>query len=320
MRKKKNFTDEYVKINGIDHYFLHYPSPQKEVIIFLHGGPGSSAMFQIHHLSQHLDFCNLVYYEQRATGRTLAKNNSQANELTMDTLVADLKETISYVKKKYQTDKVILLGQSWGTMLGTQYILRYPKDIACFIGTGQSVNSRMEMKVAYDKLATLVEQKGVKRDLKKLKAIGDYPNVESDKYFGDMYRMGALQTKYRLTTSHDSPVKAALKIMINSPVFKLRDIYLLQKSLKYNKNFATDLLEYSIWDVHDYHLPVYYVLGRNDWQVPSSLAAEYFEKINAPHKGLYWIENAGHAVDIDNPKDFSKVIKEILSQLLCSEN
>jgi hypothetical protein len=36
----KNFTDEYVAINGISQYFLHISSPHKDVIIMLHGGPG----------------------------------------------------------------------------------------------------------------------------------------------------------------------------------------------------------------------------------------------------------------------------------------
>jgi len=314
MANKKNYTEEYVQINGINQYFLHYPSPGKEVVIFLHGGPGSSALFQMHNLSQHMSFCNLVYYEQRGTGRTLAKNNIQASELTMDTLIADLKETIHYSKKKYGTDKVILLGQSWGSMLGKQYVLRYPNDVACYIGTGQCVDLRKEMKVAHDKLVEVIEQKGNKRDLKRLKNIGDFPNVGSDKYFGDMYRMGFLQTKYKLTTPNDSPVKTVLKIMLKSPVFKLRDIYLMQKGLKFNKGLATDLLTYSIWDISDYDLPIYYVLGRSDWQVPSTLAAEYFEKINAPQKGLYWIENAGHATDVDNPKDFCEAIREIITR------
>ncbi|MCL2855368.1 MAG: alpha/beta hydrolase [Defluviitaleaceae bacterium] len=316
MGKKNGYIEEYVQINGINQYFLHYPSLGEGVVIFLHGGPGSSAMFQIHNLSRHLDFCNMVYYEQRGTGRTLVKNNTQPHDLTMDTLLDDLKETICYVKKKYHTDRVVLLGQSWGSILGKQYVLRYPEDVICYIGTGQSVDLRMEMKVAHDKLVEVVVQNGTKRDLKKLEAIGDFPNAGRDKYFGDMYRMGLLQTKHKLTTPNSSPISMILKMMIKSPVFKLRDIYLMQKGLKLNKGLATDLLEYSIWDVCEYRLPVYYILGESDWQVPSTLAAEYFEKINAPHKGLYWIENAGHATDVDNTKGFCSAVKEIAAYSL----
>ena len=47
----------------------------------------------------------------------------------------------------------------------------------------------------------------------------------------------------------------------------------------------------------------------------STAAAEYFETINAPQKGLYWIEDAGHMIDTDNPSAFWSTIKEITSQL-----
>lgn len=40
MKKNKNFTQEFVDINGISQYFLHYSSSQEEVVIMLHGGPG----------------------------------------------------------------------------------------------------------------------------------------------------------------------------------------------------------------------------------------------------------------------------------------
>lgn len=46
----------------------------------------------------------------------------------------------------------------------------------------------------------------------------------------------------------------------------------------------------------------------------SIIAAEYFETIKAPKKGLYWIEDAGHLPDTDNPSAFSNAIKDIIMQ------
>jgi pimeloyl-ACP methyl ester carboxylesterase len=57
---------------------------------------------------------------------------------------------------------------------------------------------------------------------------------------------------------------------------------------------------------------VFYLLGTDDWQTPSTLAAEYFERINAPQKKLYRIKNAGHATDLDNPTEFYDAVKEII--------
>jgi len=69
VRKVKTYTEEYVLINGIYQYFLHYPSSQKEVVIYLHGGPGESSANYAHVLSPHYDFCNVVFYDQRGSVR-----------------------------------------------------------------------------------------------------------------------------------------------------------------------------------------------------------------------------------------------------------
>jgi len=61
-------------------------------------------------------------------------------------------------------------------------------------------------------------------------------------------------------------------------------------------------------------VPVYYILGRHDEMTSSIIAAEYFETIKAPKKGLYWIEDAGHLPDTDNPSAFSNAIKDIIMQ------
>jgi pimeloyl-ACP methyl ester carboxylesterase len=310
----KNFYEEYVQINGISQYFLHYPSSQKEVVIMLHGGPGSSNAFFAHNLRPYWDFSNIVYYDQRGTGKTLKKNKTRADDLTLDVFISDLKQTISYIKEKYQTQRIILLGQSWGTILGTHYILRHPDDVIGYIGTGQAVDARREMKIAYDKLKDTLKSAGAKKDLMKLKELGDYPNVSAENFYNKVMPFQRLQSKHGLAVN----VAKVLKTTLKSPVFRLSDLLFLARGSKLTHQSAdilNILMDYGIWDITEYSVPVYYVLGRDDWQVPSVLAAEYFEKINAPQKGLYWVENAGHVTDVDNPADFCKAVREIIAEL-----
>jgi len=310
----KMYTEEYVQINEIDQYFLHYPLTQKDapVVIFLHGGPGSSSSSFGYELKKYWDFCHLVYYDQRGAVRTLKKNKTKSEDLTIDVMIADLKETIAYVKKKYQKSRVVLLGQSWGSVLGTQFILKYPDDVVAFVGTGVVVNMRQGMlKASYDRLQDELMQKNATKDLEKLIALGDYPNVDKVDFHKNVVQFQKIQSKY----GHSVDIGKMIKLGMKSPVFKLSDIYYLAKGSKLSSVLFTNLLEYDILDITEYQLPVYYILGRDDWQVPSTTAADYFETITAPKKGLYWIENAGHLAEIDNPTDFCCAIKEIISQL-----
>ena len=42
------------------------------------------------------------------------------------------------------------------------------------------------------------------------------------------------------------------------------------------------------------NLPVYLVLGRQDMNNPSQIPIEYFERLDAPHKQLFFFEDSGH--------------------------
>jgi len=260
-----------------------------------------------------LDFCNIVFYDQRGTGKTQKRNKSKPEDLTIENLIADLRQTIVYVKNKYKTDRVILLGQSWGSVLGTQYILKYPKDVIGYIGTGHCIDTRRDMKIIYDKLEEIINSKGNKKDAKKLMKMQHLPymKVDDKNYVATDMKFTYLKSKYGLNLKTGK----LLKTMFKSPIFKLNDIFLIIKGVKTNFNLTKWLTDYSIWDTTEYSTPVFYVLGRNDWQTSSTLAAEYFERINTSQKGLYWVENAGHATELDNPTDFFAAIKEIVMQL-----
>ncbi|MCL1844085.1 MAG: alpha/beta fold hydrolase [Defluviitaleaceae bacterium] len=310
MSKNMNFTEEYVLINGIQQYFLHYPSPNKEVLLHLHGGPGSSMANAAYMYSPVLSYCSVVFYDQRGAGKTLKKNKTKSEDLSIETLIADLRQTIAYVKEKYATDRVILLGQSWGSLLGTQYILKYPADVIGYIGTGHCIDTRRDMKIIYSKLEKLIADKGNKKDAKKLEALKNLPHMKVDdkNYVAADTKFTLMKSKYGLNLKTGK----LLKIMFKSPIFKLSDIWLMIKGVKINFNLTKSLTDYSIWDTTEYAVPVFYILGRNDWQTSSVLASEYFERINAPNKKLFWVENAGHVTDLDNPTDFMAAVKEII--------
>jgi len=305
--RQSRYTEEYVEINGISQYFLHYPSKHEEVALVLHGGPGQSEAQFAYYLSRHWDFSNLVYYDQRGAGKTQLRSKSKPNDVTLETLLLDLQHTIKHLKTRYQTNRIILIGHSWGSVLGTQYALQYPNDLLCYIGYGQVIDMMRGEKIAFDKMRAQAEQAGAGKSLRELNALGNYPyGLDEADLAKTLLRVFKLKSEHGLAPNK---LKSA-GIALRSPVFRPSDIGPLRNSLKMSKNLIHTLLHYSIWDTVEYQLPVFYVLGRNDWQTPSTLAAEYFERIEAPQKGLYWIEEAGHLADIENPVDFCKAIRE----------
>lgn len=102
-----------------------------DAVIYLHGGPGGHVTDKdIHMLSPLADSGYDVYmYDQTGSGQSSRLNNIE--EYTVARHIADLKEIIQRTGK----DKVILIGQSWGSILAGLFVADYPDKIEKIIFT-----------------------------------------------------------------------------------------------------------------------------------------------------------------------------------------
>ena len=304
-----NFKEEHVPINGISQYFLHILNPNKDILIMLHGGPGIPNSYAAYYHQSYLNFCNVVYYDQRGAGKTQLKNKSEDESLCLDVLLEDLKQTIQYAKDKYDANRIFLVGHSWGSVLGTQYILKYPHDVSGYIGYGQYISMSRQDRNWYKNLKGKIFKLGTTEDIKKFNAVDcDFPNIEREKFDKGVILLSELEAKYGYKASD------WIEIYEKSPIMTLEDWGMIEE--EFSQKLASDVFyDYDICNTREYQVPVYYILGRYDEWTSSVIVEEYFNTINAPQKGLYWIENAGHMMDTDNPKDFFDAIQNIIKQL-----
>jgi len=59
-------------------------------------------------------------------------------------------------------------------------------------------------------------------------------------------------------------------------------------------------------------MPVFFLLGRRDHQVPAETSAAYFEALTAPTKQLVWFEESGHEPFVDEPAKFNAAMIELV--------
>jgi pimeloyl-ACP methyl ester carboxylesterase len=80
--------------------------------------------------------------------------------------------------------------------------------------------------------------------------------------------------------------------------------------------------EFREFDVDDrltrFKTPIVFMLGRHDWEVPSALAARYFDRIQAPHKRLIWFEGSAHNPPFEEPDRFNRAMVESILPLVGS--
>jgi len=308
--KRLIYVEEYVLINGINQYLFHsgtkYDNP---VILFLHGGPGTVESLFAHVFQEKWeDIFTVVHWDQRGAGKTLNKNPDKYP--TIDLMLKDMFEIIQYLKKKYNKQKIIILGHSWGSVLGSTFIKKYPEEVAYYIGVGQVISMIENERVGFDKVKELILQANDKKSLKKLEVLGDYPGDKLDSEF--MKKCGKLR---RLQGKYKLAFKISISMIVDtikSPIFKFSDVLALIKGPKANEEILGFLLPFDLnSESNEYKVPIYYILGGNDWQTPYVIAQDYFNKINAPYKNIYLIPDAGHMTMLDQPQLFFKALLEI---------
>lgn len=311
MKERNDYHSEYVNINGIEQYLLHCSSdPALPVLLFLHGGPGMAESTFAYAFQKGLSpLFTIVHWDQRGAGKTLTRNKKNSSYPTVDELLDDLLEIVRCLKKKYGKEKIVILGHSWGSMLGTLFVQKHPQEVLYYIGAGQFVDVVENEKAGYRKLREFIVAADNKKDLKRLEKIGVYPESNYEKrMIKKIQSIRILQGKYKIGMNF-GPI---LKVLFKSPIFKLSDLSSLFKGMSNNKALWNFMFSSNLYSgSRIYPVPVFYILGADDYQAPHTIAEHYFATIEAPMKKLFTIKDAAHFMMLDRPEEFAQVLQRI---------
>jgi len=114
-----------IHVNGAQLHAEAFGDPNDPIIVVLHGGPG----LDYRHLLNCKDFAaegyRVVFYDQRGAGLS---ERFPFVTYNMQVLYDDLSSVIEHYKTS-SSQKIFLLGHSWGAMLATAYINEYPTAV-----------------------------------------------------------------------------------------------------------------------------------------------------------------------------------------------
>lgn len=143
-----NGIDEetYVTLGGQKQYLLiRGQDVSNPVIIWLHGGPAGPDACMAYVFERRLtDTYTFVNWDRRGCGRTYYRNmNDDPDNATVsfEQTQKDLDELVDYLCRRFGRDKVIIVGHSYGTAVGSRYALTHPEKVAAYVGVGQLVSA-----------------------------------------------------------------------------------------------------------------------------------------------------------------------------------
>lgn len=317
-----NGIDEkiFVNINGQNQYvFIRGKDVNKPIILNLHGGPANPDAFLTYEFVKEIsEAFTYVSWDQRGCGRTYYKNrttDSKNDTVDFKQALKDVDELVKYLCKRFKKEKVIVMGHSYGSLLGVSYVSKYPERVEGYIGIGQSVSIIETQAMNYNEAVSLVEKDNKKID----KLTMAYQKLKDSVNLDNLMKFQRLTIPYLVSNMDDLKKKNQIKLILLSPDLSCNDIRwmlgMLDRKGHYSRN--KKLLDYTLSaNVYDigikFSVPMYFISGEYDKSCRVDVLKEYYETIIAPTKRLVIMKKCGHSPQIDEPALFADEVKKLL--------
>ncbi|MCI5048691.1 MAG: alpha/beta hydrolase [Aquisalinus sp.] len=320
---------EHVTIGGIDQYIrIRSRDADNPVMLDLHGGPGfPQSPWTYRYLRPLTEYFTLVEWDQRGTLRSPVPDEL-LHTMTYEQMVDDTIEVIEHLQETLNTDKVILVGHSWGSMLGIGVIKKRPDLIHAYVGVGQAVAWNRNFDETQRLLMLAAEEAGDEETLEALREIPkEWPPEEDVAAFFE--RVQSIQThmvRYgtSLHASKSNDIYQSEIVLENlaSPEVSLREVLALMTVTDAAAELAADLYgrDFRTQLGYDFDVPIILFQGDHDWQTPTTLAQDWFERINAPYKEYIAFEDSAHFVFNEEPGKYLVEMIETVRPFALAEN
>ncbi len=289
--------DQWVSIRGLDR--------RNPVLLFIHGGPGYVTMPLSWYFQRGWEeYFTVVQWDQRGAGKTYVSNDPAVvgPTLTPERMLQDTEEMIQWLRKEFGKDKIFVLGDSWGSYLGLTMAQRHPQWLHAYIGLGQATNSpeseRRGWRFAMDHAQAAHNEEAI-RDLQSIAPYAaDGKPVTLEALFKQrkwlQFYGGAVVGRADFAWEG-----AAVHL---SPEYTDTDVKTWEKGNDLSeRHLLAFLLNTDLSQITRLECPLILFEGRHDYNVSSTVAAEWFARVQAPSKELVWFEHSAHEIMDEEP-------------------
>ncbi|HSV02558.1 MAG TPA: alpha/beta hydrolase [Phenylobacterium sp.] len=295
----------WIEIGGIPQWVtIRGRDLDSPLLLVLHGGPGSALSVLAGKLFPGWDAHFIVVnWDQRGAGRTLGRNGKAGcGTLTIGRMVVDGIELAQELRRRFPGRPLVLLGVSWGSLLGVEMARARPDLFSAYVGAGQVVDMNRGEQLSYFGTVDRLRAKGEERAAQGLEAIGPppYPSIKAL----------AKQRKLLISTMPKAERNVFRRLPLDlllAPDARLRDLVEMQRGAKFSINeLWKQLMAWRLADVgYDLGVPVTIIQGELDLQTPTALVTEAAVKLKAD---LVILEGAGHMALVTHGDQFLKAL------------
>lgn len=293
---------QFVDINGIPQWVTVRGSDRSNpVLLILHGGPGFPMSFLSPLYADWEKRFTIVQWDQPATGATYLKNKGgDVGPLTIDRYVKDGLAVSEWAAKHLAKRRIVLVGTSWGSVLGLEMISRKPELFSYYVGAAQAVGTKGAL-VGYNMALKAAEDRGDSAAVAHLKRVGAPPYTRFEDF---MVRQRYSNPPGLPSTPAQTAAMGELMGVLTHPDPQAH----YNAPLTVPPGFDGGLMnaqqatwrETWSWEASRlgtrFEVPMLIVQGDVDMNTPTSVTREWFDHVSAPRKEFEVVPGAGHDV------------------------
>lgn len=291
------------------------------VLLFMGGGPGIPEYWMEYEyptgIDEYFTVCYLCY-----RGTALSYDPDLPLEtITSEQMKLDAVEVTDYLRKRFDQEKIYLIGHSFGTTIALKLASEYPEKYEAYIAMGMSVDKIRSERKAYHYMLEQYKKDGNKKMVSEMEQYYDLFSDENSEPDMSSEKMHSYFAKTRDKAMHENGVgtlhnMGSVITGIFFPTLKMTDFTQKERlNIWRGKSFVSKAEissgNFKAVDVTKrLDIPFYVLAGKYDMTTDYELQKEYFELVQADIKGFYTFENSAHSPLFEEPER----AKEILSK------
>jgi pimeloyl-ACP methyl ester carboxylesterase len=287
----------YVRIGGIEQWVtVKGRSCANPVVLMVHGGPGNPMSPYSAKLygAWEQDY-TLVQWDQRGAGRTYARNPPAEGEtLTVERLAGDGNEVAAYIAGHLGKRKLILMGSSWGSILGVHMVKARPELYAAYVGTAQVVNGTADQAGSYAAVMARARSLNDQDVIGKLDPLGT-PPWTNPRNFGILRRAIRKYEGQRTEPASEAWWQAEAQYATPQALadYEAGEDYSFLHFVGMKGDGMASRVDLPALGAA-FSVPVFLVQGEEDLLTLPAGTRRYYDSISAPQKDYVTIPRAGH--------------------------
>jgi len=281
----------FIEVEGGKIWYRMDGAGDKTPVLLLHGGPGVSSLY-LEPLKELSEDRPVIFIDQLGCGRS-----TRITDTSLMTIEKNV-EQLEQVRKGLHLENFYLYGHSWGTMLGIDYYLKYPKGIKALIFGSPCLSTKMWTNDADTLISKMPNS--VQLTIKE--------SIKNKNYTSESFK-NAVNAYYK-------------EYLIRSPISKAKqdsaDLFFGENVYEFmwgpSEFKATgNLLNYDrVNDLSKIKVPTLFTAGEFDEARPATV--KYFQSL-VPGAQFQMISNAGHETMVDNKIENNKVVRAFLLKI-----